>query len=275
MAYMDHIKSCNTHDLSKFVPFLTQEGMRIGWVRKDRLDLLKLYPNVLKVMADKVILLSPSGMEELTRDLHRKEIIQHWRDEPFVASERFADPTLFHIERCAVPFFGVRAYGVHINGYVQTDAGLKMWIAKRAEDRVICPGMLDNMVAGGQPAGLSLKENIIKECLEEANIPEKLVLQTKPVGAISYMMETDGGIKPDVMFCYDLKVPDDFIPENTDGEVESFELMPVEQVAEIVRERSEFKFNCNLVIIDFLIRHGIINPDTEPDYEDIVRGLRS
>ncbi|MEC8136822.1 MAG: DUF4743 domain-containing protein, partial [Pseudomonadota bacterium] len=34
-----------------------------------------------------------------------------------------------------------------------------------------------------------------------------------------------------------------------------------------------FKFNCNLVIIDFLIRHGILDPDSEPDYTDLCRGL--
>ena len=33
------------------------------------------------------------------------------------------------------------------------------------------PGMLDNMVAGGQPAGLSLMENVVKEAGEEAGIP--------------------------------------------------------------------------------------------------------
>ena len=34
----------------------------------------------------------------------------------------------------------------------------------------------------------------------------------------------------------------------------------------------DFKFNCNLVIIDF-IRHGILPPE-HPDYENILRGLR-
>ena len=50
-------------------------------------------------------------------------------------------------------------------------------------------------------------------------------------------------------------------------------LWPMTKVAEIVSETREFKFNCNLVIIDFLVRHGLIAPD-HPDYLDIVAGLR-
>ena len=40
-----------------------------------------------------------------------------------------------------------------------------------------------------------------------------------------------------------------------------------------MRDGFEFKFNCNLVIIDFLVRHGFITPE-EPDYMAIVAGLR-
>ena len=43
---------------------------------------------------------------------------------------------------------------------------------------------------------------------------------------------------------------------------------------ERVRETSEFKLNCNLVIIDFLVRQGYI-PEDSPDYLQIVQGLRS
>ena len=65
------------------------------------------------------------------------------------------------------------------------------------------------------------------------------------------------------------------MPVAADGEVDEFMLWPLEQVAETVRETSEFKFNCNLVILDFLVRHGFLDPDTEPDYTEICRGLHA
>jgi len=75
------------------------------------------------------------------------------------------------------------------------------------------------------------------------------------------------------MYCYDLELPADFEPRCTDGEVESFRRLPLAEVARLVRETDELKLNCNLVIIDFLIRHGQV-PQDDPDYLAILRGLR-
>ena len=154
-----------------------------------------------------------------------------------------------------------------------------MWIAKRDSNKQTYPGLLDNMVAGGQPIGLGLKENLMKECNEEAGLPLGLAAKSVPTSFISYthimpIMPT-GGVKPDQIFCFDIELPHDFQPHPVDGEVEAFYLWPIEQIAETVRESDDFKFNCNLVIIDFLIRHGIITPDNEKSFAAIAQGLRN
>lgn len=278
MGFIDHIQACNNHDLSRFVAFQAPDSVPIGWVRRDNLTHLADFDDVFDLENGGVRLKDHADltatMAKVTQGLHQRGLIEGWRDELYRVTPRFGQSPLFLIERAAVPFFGIKAFGVHINGFVRDGNDLKMWVAKRASDRMVCPDMLDNMVAGGQPAELSLMENIIKECAEEADIPEDLARQARPVGAISYLMETDNGLKPDVMFCYDLEMPQGFTPQNTDGEVQSFQLMKVEDVAEIVRTSFDYKFNCNLVVIDFLIRHGVIGPDETPEYEDLVRGLR-
>lgn len=50
-------------------------------------------------------------------------------------------------------------------------------------------------------------------------------------------------------------------------------LWPISKVAEVIQTTTDFKPNCALVVIDFLIRHGIIKPD-EPGYLDLFTGLR-
>ena len=72
---------------------------------------------------------------------------------------------------------------------------------------------------------------------------------------------------------YDLELPAGFQPRNSDGEVAYFELWPAARLAETVRDTPRFKFNCNLVIIDFLIRRGVLGPE-DPDYPAILAGLR-
>ena len=41
-----------------------------------------------------------------------------------------------------------------------------------------------------------------------------------------------------------------------------------------MRDSDAFKLNCNLVIIDFLARHGYLDQEA-PEYVDLLQGLRS
>jgi hypothetical protein len=57
-------------------------------------------------------------------------------------------------------------------------------------------------------------------------------------------------------------------------QVEEFFRWPLAKVMEVVAGSTQYKPNCNLVVIDFLVRHGAITPDM-PGYLDVVRGLRA
>lgn len=88
-------------------------------------------------------------------------------------------------------------------------------------------------------------------------------------------MDIDGHrYKRDVLFCYDLKLPEGFVPINQDGEVESFKLIPATLIANVIRTTQFFKPNCSLVIIDFLFRHGYITPE-DSGYLKLLQSLRT
>lgn len=277
MSFLDHIRACNTYDLSRYRPWLV-EGHKVGWIRHDFAEQLGRFPEVFRVERDGVRL-----SEALRTPAARSEAVQAVMDalghrrrlEPYPVATGFGAAELLRIDRGVVAFFGVRAYGLHVNGYVRDgDGGYSLWIGKRAADKAVAPGKLDNMIAGGQPAGLSLADNLRKEAKEEADLADRLIDRCRPAGALTYCFENDKGLKPDTLFIYDLELPPDVIPRNTDGEIEDFRLMPVAEAAERVRSGDDFKFNVNLVVTDFLIRHGLLDPDREPDYLEIVAGLR-
>ncbi|KDD76359.1 hypothetical protein H632_c254p0 [Helicosporidium sp. ATCC 50920] len=164
---------------------------------------------------------------------------------------------------------------VHMNGFTRLqDGSLALWVAQRSRSKPTWPGKLDHLVAGGQPSSLSCRENLTKECWEEAGIPQELAQRAVPVGAVSYASLQPEGLKRDVLFCYDLELPADFVPVPQDGEVEGFVLVPAEDVARLVASTDSFKQNCNLVLADFMVRHGVVHPDTK-GYLELLRGLRS
>ena len=282
MPYLDHIRACNNFDPSGFRPLYIGDT-RAGFVRHALAEKLARWPDVFQVGKDAVRLHDrldsfesrSEATDNVLRRLSEEGEIAAWREERYPVTANWHAAPLMQIERAACPPLGIRAYGVHLNGFVRKADGIHMWVARRARDKPTFPGMFDNIVAGGQPIGLGLLENLVKESEEEAAIPTDIARKAAPVGMISYTHQPPEGCKPDQMFCYDLELPEDFTPTAMDGEVERFHLWPIAQVAEIVRDSFEFKFNCNLVVIDFLLRHGVLDPDAEPDYAALVHGLRA
>lgn len=217
------------------------------------------------------------------KKLKEKGIVTGWRDELYPLSVGFYNDPLLFVERAAAPFLGMIQYGVHINGLVTSkDGEEKMWIARRSANKSLYPGMTDQIVAGGQPAGLSLMENVLKECEEEAGISNEIAMKgLKAAGAVSYEYVQHTAHELDVvtravLFNFDLYLPPDFEPTIVDGEVEEFFQWSVEQqFASLAKDFNDpMKPNCYLCVIDYLLRKGEISPDT-PGYLDVLRELRS
>jgi len=125
------------------------------------------------------------------------DLLTHWRDnETFGCLKGWRNELYpifdgnheiaFNIERSGIALFGFRAYGCHINGYVEDPDThkLKMWIAQRSFNKQTFPGKLDNIVAGGVSFPYNPTETAIKECLEEASMPPEI---SKQVNYIIYI----------------------------------------------------------------------------------------
>ncbi|MBC8159130.1 MAG: DUF4743 domain-containing protein [Alphaproteobacteria bacterium] len=280
MSFLDRIEACASFDKATYVPFIV-DGHEVGLIGPAFIGELGEFPDVFRIEADCAGVDDrlcdfderTGAVQSVLSELKLRGLFPGWRDEHFPVAKAFSAPPVFNMERACVPRFGVRAYGVHLNGYVRHGDELLMWVARRSMSKHSAPGKLDQVAAGGQPAGLSLRDNLIKECGEEAGIPEDLAAKAVGVSAVYYCFERAEGLRRDIEFIYDLELPVEFVPENTDGEVDAFELWPIRDVAETVRTTDDFKFNCALVMIDFLMRHGYIEPD-HPDYGALIHGLR-
>jgi 8-oxo-dGTP pyrophosphatase MutT (NUDIX family) len=278
MSFRDHIRSCNTYDPARTVPLFAGSD-RIGLLRRDNAEMLRRFPEIFAVEDDKARFLVRGDVEKVSRvvesvvdALVAENRVPKWRNETFDVAPRWGAPPIFRLDRGAVPFFGTRAYGVHLNGYRRAENTILLWVGKRAPDKKVAPDKLDNLVAGGVGNGHSLEETLVKEGEEEASIPAGLTTSAIPAGVVSYRMETKLGIRDDVLFVYDLEMLADFVPKNQDGEIVDFSLMPASAVLERIRTTDDFKFNVNLVMLDFALRHGVLRPD-DPEYLDVANGL--
>ncbi|KAH7067464.1 NUDIX hydrolase domain-like protein [Paraphoma chrysanthemicola] len=195
-------------------------------------------------------------------------------------SEYFSVPGALQpvqIERFAVGLFGTTARGAHLTAYTTNDNGdMMIWVPRRSSAVKTYPGMLDTTVAGGVRAHESPFETIVHEADEEASIAESLVRRdAKSCGVLTYIHQTghtffaeQGLVVPDMVHVYDLELEPGVVPTPKDDEVKEFYFMSVSDVQAKLKAGA-FKPNSAVVMIDFFVRHGIINPDNEEHFIDI------
>ncbi|KAL5338639.1 NUDIX hydrolase domain-like protein [Aspergillus crustosus] len=207
------------------------------------------------------------------------KVLRGWRNELYPVFGPGGE-FLLELERSASPLFGIVSYGVHATAYVEDGEELKLWIPRRSKTKQTYPSMLDNTVAGGMSTGEKPYECLVREAMEEASLPEDVVrASTTPVGCVSYTYVRDsraGGetdlVQPEVEYVFDIKLPADVIPKPNDSEVEEFCLLTIQETKKALAN-AEFKPNCAMVLIDFFIRHGILTPENEKDFLEIITRL--
>jgi 8-oxo-dGTP pyrophosphatase MutT (NUDIX family) len=235
---------------------------QVGWVLQDAADLLCTQKFGCHLADGVMILPWAENLPDLARAVAATGAFR-WRGEAFDVCAEFDGKVLATIDRGALPWFGIRAEGVHVNGIVRHRDGLHLWVARRAADRLMDPGKLDHLFAGGIAAGMSAEETLLKEGAEEAGLSPDIIDRAVYAGSLRYVTQRAEGLRRDRIHCYDLMLPDGIAPVATDGEVAAFELWPVDRVLHTLRDTDDFKFNVALVLIDFMLRWRLLPANEE------------
>lgn len=239
-------------------------GAVVGSVAVDQLPLLQALPadlrRGLRIGHDALVLELPEAARDdwfarANAVLREAGAILAWRDETY----RVVDPqtlrTLARFERAASRFWGTLTFGAHANGYLADAAGrvTHLWIAQRSPHKATDPGRLDNLVGGGVPHDQTPHEALVRECWEEAGLPEPLARHAVEAGVLELHRDIPEGLQHERLHAFDLALPPDWRPQNQDGEVAAFHCLPVAEL--LAREHwREMTLDAALVTLDFLRR---------------------
>jgi 8-oxo-dGTP pyrophosphatase MutT (NUDIX family) len=246
------------------------DGQRVGWIRETDIALLARWPDVFDIDVARVALAAAfdgsvdsrsAALGAVIGALAADGRIPGWRDETYAIRNAFGDAPLVFIERAASRFFGTMTYAVHLNGVVKyADRAPQMWIARRSEMKATDPGMLDNVVAGGIGWGFGIAETIVKECWEEAGIPEEIASKAVAGRTAHVLQSIPEGTQAEQIFIYDLLLPEDFVPHNQDGEVGEHRLARIDEVARWIDDGA-MTVDASLATLDCLLRHQWIDEE--------------
>ncbi|WP_283148734.1 NUDIX hydrolase [Silvimonas soli] len=235
-------------------------GLDLGWVEPQTVTFLQAHSPAF-VVAEQRLLVSaadPAMASAVLTDaavaMRANGLIKGWRDELYTVLAPASDGTpdvaqpLFQLERGAFRRFGMTSLAVHINGW---RADGQLWIGQRAASKAVDPDRLDNIAAGGMSAGENAFECAVRELWEEAGVPAALASTAIATSEIRTCRNEIDGTHDEILYCYDLAVPDGFTPHNTDGEVAGFQLL---DASAIVANLTRFTWDAGLVTADFLLR---------------------
>ncbi|KAF1316489.1 Rna-binding protein, partial [Globisporangium splendens] len=265
----------------------TSASVVAGYVRKSRLERVRAFREVFEV-TESHVLMNPDvcnvdershAFLEVASALRSEGMFPTWQDEMYATKTSYGAHTLFHYNRGVGAYFGLSQFATHLNGFVRNAKNRSvshLWIAKRSMHKKKWPGQFDTIVGGGLPANISALDNMVKESEEEASLsPSWTSSQLVSTGSIGYVLDERSGLQNNMMFIYDLELPESMEPVNRDGEVESFELWSIQDVLEALADEPErFKPDICLVLLDFCVRHGIFTPDNFSTYHELQLALR-
>ncbi|MDX1400657.1 MAG: NUDIX domain-containing protein [Kiloniellales bacterium] len=161
-------------------------------------------------------------------------------------------------------------------GYVGEGDKLRLWVATRSPFKPTGPGQRDALVGGGIAYGQDPFDTMIREAWEEAGFRPETVMGANPAGEVRFIYQGPQGIDQGLDYQFEVQLDEAVKPENQDGEVAGFELLPIRQVMAEVAAGSNFEpgylYDARLAFIAFFLRHGYIAGD-DPDYLAIKNAL--
>lgn len=281
------LRSRNTFALKDFLPVCVS-GKQIGFLHRCYKDAVVTAHPAVQYTANSIAIALPSNnrsnpqspyraltrlFEDINKTLVQKGLLtpSHPGEMYRVVTDHFSQP-LFEIARYAALFWGIRIFAVPLNGLVQKEENqVVMWYSRRSNNRA-APGKLDHLVCGGQPANITLRDNLCKEAYEEAKIPAELAQKAIPTGIVSHWEQHEHYLYRFTPVMFDLWLPESFTPISYDGSSSAFATTPLSHLKAHPEVLLDFKSACQPVLINLLLRHGYFQPDEE-HYITLCTGL--
>ncbi|KAG9243120.1 NUDIX hydrolase domain-like protein [Calycina marina] len=264
--YLTHIANATVHTVSYLTPSVATALLSVPASVRDTIY-IDSSARIISIQADNVD----------RRSNTLASIIDHWRTHstfPMLEHLRGEQMAIYspsgsiyaNIDRNCVPVFGFVAYYVYLIAYTHHRGAdgqreLRIWIQQRSSSKTWHGGMLDCTVAGAIQAGQTPDESILRESKEEASLPLSVLAGAKPIlpgsNRLVNMRQVDGFFRPACGFGYELELKAGEEPVPSDGEVEAFQAISVEDVKRKLKDR-EFMPNAAKVLVEWLGRKGQI-----------------
>lgn len=191
------------------------------------------------------------ALNTLAEALRDANLCGPWRNEQLAVTNPSGE-VVGTVERGAVRVLGITTCAVHLVGLAPDG---RMWVQKRSLNKPNDPGLWDTLMGGMISAADSLPQALVRETWEEAGLHVHTLADVAHGGHVLFSRPNSEGGGAGYMVeridWFRAVVPEGMAPDNQDGEVDEFALLPLEEVrAQVAQGR--FTLEAGLVIAGFL-----------------------
>ncbi|MFZ4758135.1 MAG: DUF4743 domain-containing protein [Burkholderiaceae bacterium] len=189
-----------------------------------------------------------------------------WRDERVRIDDAHGH-ALALVERALLRPLGLLLHSVQACVWTTTTDGPRIWVARRAWHKPVDPGRLDALVAGGIAGFDDAHATLVRECAEEAGLPESLARLAQQAGVLELCHGAmDDGlpvVHRERVALHELEIPPQIVPIAADGEHEAIlSMTPAEALASI--EADPWTRDGAQATRDLVMRHGWVASAPSP-----------
>jgi hypothetical protein len=284
MSILQTIKPLKNPDLTGFVRVLVA-GQQVGWTKRDFAKQLADFDATWNFTGDTLILSDQfqdfdsrtQAIDDTFMEMSAKALLSAMPDysafggiDWYGASPGFAMAPLCAVKRFYAPYLGIRNDAVMLNAY----RGDRYWVAIRSQFVHDAPGKLDLIAAGAVDYRHDVWQTLLEEAETEAGLEEKDFTNLKKAGVLRvYYLTTQGFLREENFHIFDLEIGDDVVLKTRlPIEVEGFQLLSAAEIIAALEKGDVFKYQQNLTVTDFMIRHGLLN-ETHLEYAALKKFL--
>jgi len=248
---------------------LRLDGQACGWLADEWRERV-LQPPSPFVALDGAVTLAPDlarlearsdALADWAGRARRRWPLLGWREERCLVHA--ADRPAFLIERALLRPLGLLLRSVQATALRSGPDGPQLWVAHRSHDKPVEPGRLDALVGGGIAGYDDAWPTLLRECAEEAGIPEALARQARPAGDLElcYLTHCDGlpVLHRERVALFELELPPAFEPRCADGEHQAILPMSPAEVLESI-EAGRWTREGAQAALDLIARRGWLAP---------------
>ena len=240
------------YNLINYIP-VVENKKKIGWISQENISFHKFnFDNKDFIRKDEILKCEKNLIAKgLANSSEFCPVFNFDSTKPkkkFEHKKKFDEKKNFSINRSFLSLFGFPAYGVHCNGWFKKSGSYYLMMAKRSKKLSKFPANYDNFIDGGQPCGISIRDNLYKEGYEEAGLSRSIMKSSKKGSTVHYFHNSQNCFHSAVIFVYNIEIDDNIELKNIDGEVELFFPVKVDELHDLL-ESNLLKPNCITLLL--------------------------